>query len=428
MRAVRISGDLKGACVAVLASAVATGVLAAPAQARVAKPRVVRPVATAPGPAHFGVHQPGVAYGAWPKVPRGTVGSVRLWDSGTSWKEVNPARGVFVWAALDAAVANARAHGASVDLVLGQTPAWAALDPGFEPRAAYGSGATSPVAVEADWVAYVQAVARRYKGAISAYETWNEGNLWLFWGGTPAQLARLNSLAYRTIKSIDPKAVVVAPSSTLRQGHGWLVKYAKAGGFRYSDAINVHAYPRPEAGPEDGIALVNRARATLKAMGIVKPVWNTEMNYGMPVGGVGRHPLPPDKQSAYVTRTYLLAQSNQIARTYWYAWGNAPYLGVSMTSADGLTNARAAKAFTVVVGWMHGRSVPCVVDRAGTYTCTIAYAKGKGVVRWNPKKAVTVLAPKYTRSRQDVYGRTVRARGAWKVRIGYSPVLFRTSR
>ena len=428
MPAVRIGPALRGICAGVLASAVATGLLAVPAQARVAKPKVVRPVATAPGAALFGIHQPGVAYGAWPKVPRGTVGSVRLWDSGTTWREVNPARGVFVWDALDAAVANAKAHGASIDLVLGQTPAWAAVDPGFEPRAAHGSGATSPVAVEADWVAYVQAVARRYKGVISAYETWNEGNLWLFWGGTPGELARLNSLAYRTIKRIDPKAVVVAPSSTLRQGNGWLVRYAQAGGFRYSDAINVHAYPRPEAGPEDGIALVNRARAALKAMGIVKPVWNTEMNYGMPVGGVGRHPLRADKQSAYVTRTYLLAHSNRIARTYWYAWTSAPYLGVSMTSADGLSNARAAKAYTVVAAWMRGRSVPCVVDRAGTYSCTISYARGTGVVRWNPKKAVAVVAPKYTRSRQDVYGRTLRTRGDWKIRVSDSPVLFRTSR
>ena len=428
MTAVRSRRALDRVTVAVLTAAVAAVALAVPADARVVKPKVVRPVATAPGAAHFGIHQPGVASGAWPKVSRGTVGSVRLWDSGTSWREVNPARGVFVWGVLDAAVANAKAHGASVDLVLGQTPQWAAKDPGYQPRAAYGSGATSPVAVEADWVAYVRAVARRYKGAISAYETWNEGNLTLFWGGTPAQLARLNSLAYLTIKRIDPKAVVVAPSSTLRQGHGWLVKYALAGGFRYSDAINLHAYPRPEAGPEDGIALINRARTALKALGNTKPVWNTEINYGMPVGGVGRHPLPADKQSAYVARTYLLAHSNRIARTYWYAWSNSPYLGVAMTSADGLSNARAAKAFTVVAGWMRGRSAPCVQDKGGTFTCTIAYAKGSGVVRWNPRKAVTVRAPRYTHSRQDVDGRSVRTRAGWKVRIGSSPVLFRTSR
>jgi len=365
------------------------------------------------------------------------VTSVRLWDTGTTWRQVNPAPGVWNWSVLDAAVRTAAANGASIDLVLGTGPQWAAKLPWQ--WAAYGDGSASVPAKESDWVQYVANVARRYKGRISTYETWNEGNLALFWGGTPAELARLNSLAYRTIKHIDPRATVLAPSATLRgSGLTWLTHYAQAGGFRYSDGINVHAYPKPEALPEDAMFLLRRARDTLAARGVRLPVYDTEINYGMPIGGVGpRYPLTSMQQAAFVSRTYLLAQSERVARTYWYSWTNAPSLSVEMTEPglpglaglpQGTRNAPPARAFVVATGWLKGAMTPCTIDRSGTYACTIRYSRGSGVVRWNPRANVSVKAPAYTYSRQDLYGRATRTRAGYRVRVGITPVLFRTYR
>lgn len=393
-----------------------------------ATPATAAPVPTTPAASPFGVHEAGVASGRWPQVPNGSIGSVRLWDTGTSWREVNPAPGVFVWGALDAAVANARKHGASVDLVLATTPQWAAQFP--YQWAFAGDGTASPPRSEVDWVIYVQAVASRYKGLIGTYETWNEPNLAGFWQGSAAQMSRLNSLAYRTIKRIDPRATVAAPSVTLRgSGITWLSHYARYGGFRYSDAVNVHAYPLPAGTPEDSVRLMKRARAVLAAQGVRLPMWDTEINYGHSIAGIGpSYPLTSNQQAAFVVRTYLLGTSNGIARTYWYDWSAWPGLSVAMTLPNSRVNAPPAKAFVMVAAWMRGRMAPCTIDRAGTYTCTIAYARGSGVVTWNPVRTVTVTAPRFTRYRQNVYGSTAWTASGQRIRIGYSPTLFRTSR
>ena len=416
----------------ILAAIIALGVGGAPAPASaVVGARVVPPRLIATGPSYFGVHEHRVGYSRWPQVPGGTISSVRLWDTGTTWREVNPAPGVFVWDTLDAAVANARAHGATIDLVLGSTPAWASR---FSFSYTDGIGSTeeaaSPPGNERDWVAYVQAVAHRYKGRIGSYETWNEANLTTFWRGSPAEMARLSSLAYRTIKRIDPAAVVTAPSASLRgSGITWLSHYANVGGFRYADAINVHAYPRPEGTPEDASALIQRTRSVLGAKGIRLPVWNSEINYGHPIGGTGAsYPLSVAQQSAFVSRTYLLGRSDDVARTYWYDWSAAPFLSVRMTKATSSASAPPGRAFVVARAWLRGRMAPCTVDRAGTYSCTIVYARGRGVVRWNPTRTVTVTTPPLTAYQQNMYGVTWRSGPGRKVAIGYSPMLFRTYR
>ncbi|MDQ1598918.1 MAG: polysaccharide biosynthesis protein PslG, partial [Actinomycetota bacterium] len=110
------------------------------------------------GPGFFGVHHAGLhADGAlgWPQT---TVGSVRLWDNGVSWRELETSPGVFRWDRIDAEMLKAREHGASVLLVLGQTPRFHSTRPGA--AGAYGRGATA-MPTKAAWVRYVKAVARR---------------------------------------------------------------------------------------------------------------------------------------------------------------------------------------------------------------------------------------------------------------------------
>lgn len=421
-----------GAAIAAAVFLLTTGVAPASAAAPALSSRLA-PRFLPTGDSYFGVHENQVGQGRWPDVPAGTVSSVRLWDTGTSWRDVNPAPGVFRWQVLDAAVDNARAHGASVDLVLGSTPQWAARYPWSYVSSRGTSsmdGSASPPRSEVDWVVYVQAVAQRYRGRISAYEPWNEANLSGFWQGSPTQMARLSSLAYRTIKRIDPHAAVTAPSASLRgSGTTWLSHYAGAGGFRYADAINVHAYPRPEGGPEEAAALVRWVRTVLGAKRVHLPIWDTEINYGHPIGGLGAtRRLSVADQAAFVARTYLLGRSDDVARTYWYDWSAAPFLSVAMTRAGSVENAPPATAFIITRAWLRGRMAPCAVDRAGTRTCTILYARGRGVVTWNPGRRVTVTTPRYTAYQQDVRGTAWRSGGGRHVRVGSSPLLFRTYR
>src|SRR6187200_16844 len=73
----------------------------------------------------FGMHN-----GEHVSYPTAPVGAVRLWDSGVSWRDIETAPGRYDFTPVDAQVNAARAHGATVLLVLGQTPRFHSTKPG----------------------------------------------------------------------------------------------------------------------------------------------------------------------------------------------------------------------------------------------------------------------------------------------------------
>jgi len=58
----------------------------------------------------FGLHVKDEQLGVWPTIK---FGSLRLWDNGTSWANIETSRGVFDWTNLDNAVATANKNGMS---------------------------------------------------------------------------------------------------------------------------------------------------------------------------------------------------------------------------------------------------------------------------------------------------------------------------
>jgi outer membrane protein assembly factor BamB len=116
------------------------------------------------------------------------------------WRDIEGEPGRFVWAPLDAAVAQARGNSLRIMLSVVRSPAWAGRDGGLpDDRAAFAG--------------FLQALAARYRGQVSAYQVWNEPNLAVENGGTPATpeayLATLRA-AYPAIKAGDPCALVVS--------------------------------------------------------------------------------------------------------------------------------------------------------------------------------------------------------------------------
>lgn len=396
---------IKRLLLAVVTTALLVGV-AGPAHA--ASPRVTRDL--------FGMHVSTIGTGA--EYPNVGVGAVRLWDTATSWRDVERERGVYDWTRLDAAVAAAEGHGASVMLVLGGTPVWYAKDP--TAPSIYGAGFSSPTNDLGAWKNYVRAVATRYRGRITAYEPHNEGDILAFWSGTDAQLLTESRLAYKTIKSVDPSAIVSSPSFVDRtQGSQYaIMRYLTHGGARWADVISYHPYGMPEYGPEQNASLITYLRRKMKAAGIVKPIWSTEVNLGLPFGDV-KEDTPDwsdEKQAAYVVRTYLLQHSVKVERVYWYDWSRAGFLGVKM----GSDTAPASVAYALVQRWMTGHQVDrCVKDARGTYGCRI---HGRGTVRWNPTRTVSYAAS----SRPVDSGGHFLAVG--RVAVGGSPILFREGR
>lgn len=378
----------------------------------------------------FGMHQKDMANGSVTTVG---LGSYRAWNTGTSWRQIELRPGRFDWTRTDAVVANARSAGMRPLLVLGQTPRFHAR----HPRAAgvYGPGATSMPRL-GPWKRYVRKAARRYGDGVD-YQVWNEPNVVGYWRGTPRQMARLTVTASRALRDVvGRRATVVAPSFPLRlRGQQqwferyWSTRVAGAGMARYVDVTSVNPYPMPDEGPEQSAALVRRARSALPRAARVRPMWNTEINYGLIDGSTPAAEVPMSRQRAYVARTLLLSAGLGVERVYWYHWTIGPAANTHLVGEDDLTVTPAGRAWDTVRGWLlrtqfstceQGRVWTCRADRSATEVRRFY---------WKPTgPAVRVRTPRSTTSWTDLSGTVTERRGRFGLTVGPAPVMVTSRR
>jgi hypothetical protein len=410
-------------------------------------------------PRLFGVHD---SFGN--SLHRSGTGAIRLWDAGVQWKDIFPSEdGDPQWSRLDGIVTQAHRNGTEVTLVLGLTPPYAGASPTAMPNLSL-------------YRAYVQAVMERYSPAnwhdaaghhyrgIAAYQVWNESNIETFWTGGYDGLGQLVKTVHDVRNAVDSGAKVVAPAMVVRLGYQqkglkafYQTTVAGKPVWKYVDAISLNlypldVYPNPNptrAGtPEDSMALLKTARGILRNDGVPssKPIWNTEINYGLRFGANGgkpADPIPKARQVAYVIRTFLLNAARGVKRVDWYAYdmdarGDVGPLGNTLLT-DPVDRAAGTllapgRAFTRVQGWMKGTLIgtaskrPCIRDRHGTYTCTVRYASGKGRIYWNPYRTAKVRLVKSATKKFDEYGARSRAKGGTRLKVNYKPVLVKSRR
>jgi hypothetical protein len=296
-------------------------------------------------------------------------GAVRLWDVGTTWADLEPARNHYEFAHLDDLVRRAVARHAKITLVLGSTPAWAATDP-KEPAAIWlNSGSASPPRERAFWVDYISTVVKRYKGRIDSYQIWNEGGLPQFWTATPGRLATLTSVAYLAVKKADPRALVVTTPMLPRQPNWrpWSTAYLtamRALGWP-ADVFAIHSYQPDElANPDGRVVVIKSTQALLRSLHApARPMWDTEANY------TSRHYVWPKNKitgplaATWVARMYLDSLRLKLSRTYWYAY-NAPVRRLGVTLGPGTA---AARGYASVRSWVVGSTFTgCTTSRAAT--------------------------------------------------------------
>ncbi len=371
------------ALAAAAASVLVVGTPTTAAQAAPAPVAVARVVAAE----SFGMHDSA-------QVATAGYGALRLWDTGTTWADLAPARGRYDWKKLDWYVAKARARHTKVTLVLGGTPTWAAR------RGAAVPSASVPAA--ADWSAYVTAVATRYRGRIDSYQVWNEAALPQFFAGTPVQLADLTAVANVRIKAVDKRALVVATGMLPRQTAWtrWAGAYLNALKARRwpVDAFAVHSYqPDAIATPDGRLLTLQRAQALLAAVKAPKrPLWDTEANYTSRAY-VGRK-LGGQVAADYTARAFLDSTRAGVDRTFWYSWNNpVANLGITMT-----TGSTSQRALTTVRGWVVGATYRgCATARATTRvvvtTCRFTRGRATSYVVWASGNARTALPVKARR-------------------------------
>jgi hypothetical protein len=396
-----------------VAIAVATALLAIGQQ-----PPAISADAPAPRPlprAMFGMHDGDPT--SWPEAP---VGSVRLWDTGVTWRDVEVQPGVFDFTRLDAQVAAALRHRAKVTLVLGQTPSFhvARTAQPAGPMELLGPGA-SRMPEPSAWRRYVRRVASRYGHEIEALQVWNEANILGFWSGTPRQMAvltaesrevldRVNDRAGTSVKLVAPS--FVARTNTLPMDRYWRVVVR---GHRVADLVDVVAlstYPPADGGPEESVRRLRQLWSTiLDRRHVALPVWNTEINYGLASGGSDDpvQVLPDETQAAYVIRTFLLNAAAGVRRVFWYGWEQRGNVAVVLSEEGRST--LAGRAVTRIRRWTRGAdSVACrrVGDGAtrGLRICRLADDRGARLVYWHPQRPVTVRLPRDAVWVRDLHG------------------------
>ena len=324
----------------------------------------------------FGLHVNGAERGVWPTI---NFGSLRLWDNATSWTNIETSKGVFDWTNLDKAVSNANQNGVTDFLmVLSGTPTWATNQ--RNPISLPAPNASGVPANMADWDDWVRAVATRYKGKITNYQPWNEANLKTFYTGTPAQMAELTKRAHDIIKSIDPSATIVAPSTGLRL-NGALQRFypkflqeLKARNWPV-DVWSAHTYPNSLGTTNDRRKLANTWIDLLKAAKAPNlPLWDTENNYGL--GGPGpdfpEQDIKGTKAASWTAVTYLDALRLGISRVYIYQWG--PYNDLwGIQYKDG---APGAIAMNTLQKWIVGTTYKGCKEAKRKVTCKFRTSDG----------------------------------------------------
>jgi hypothetical protein len=426
----------------------ALALLAAPAPAAVSSPtlasrasHVTQTIRVAPD--FFGIHD-----GSQQSYGRIQFGSVRLWDAGVTWRNIETSPGVYNWHSLDTLVSAAQAHGVEVTLVLAMTPSF------------YADAATLPPTQLSHYADYVRAVMTRYRDfngqrGIAAYQVWNEGNVSSFWTGTPYQLADLTRIVHDVRDEVDLGATVVAPSFAMRLTYEgrWFAQFQaqQVDGlpvWDYYDANSLSLYPmamygdRP-GGPEDAMALADQARQLLARAGAPAglPLWGSEVNYGLVSGAApgegAATPIPQRLQVANVIRTYLLGAAHGLSRVFWYRYdwrlipGGGTLGNTLLATPDAPDQPTAAgQALATTEAWLNGRLVgldgrpACAQDAKGTYTCVVRYSGGVRRIYWNPLHGVDVTVRADATYSQAASGATkTLGRSDPTIRVGAQPVM-----
>lgn len=272
-----------------------------------------------------------------PRLVRSGVGLLR---QPFYWGLVEKSPGTFDFATLDRYVEAVARHGIQLLPILFGTPDFGSSAPPPDRRAR----GTYPPSSPAAFARYAGAAVRRYGPGgsfwsehprlpampVHAWQVWNEPNLPQFWasGPDPAAYTRLLRAAAAAIREADPRARVVSAGLSFSR-HGipferFVREMYGAGAGDAIDVVAVHPYATNAAATLD---LVRRARALLRELGRLEPIWVTE--FGWASGGPASQFTVDEAGQAARTEATMRALEQRrhelgIAGIVYYNWHDRP--------------------------------------------------------------------------------------------------------
>jgi hypothetical protein len=364
----------------------------------------------------------------------GAVTTLRIWDSGMKWANIETAAGTFDWSKMDLTVNTLATNpncAMSIIYTHGNTPIWASTCAGQPdpspclpgPTPSYGGGTQCapgdgsldysclpPSDVDSDgtgtdlqFQTFVNALVTRYAGKIAYYEVWNEAdspNFWCPGGGATGcsdstgsikQMIRMGWDEYNIVHCADPKAKVLSPSfhGFSAGPGGWMNLYsttqinAPAGsigscswnaatvtGKQTFDITNFHGRGSPTSDPTGFLAVYNVAVGEINRDNLPTPDGGF---FDDENGYIGSADAPTvDLQAAYVSISYVLRASVTNPAITLSGW----YAWDSGQAP--LENSDAGLAYDVTAGWLSGSTLTNGCTTVGTvYSCSGTTSKGK---------------------------------------------------
>jgi polysaccharide biosynthesis protein PslG len=382
----------------------------------------------------------------WPAVSLGTLGK----PVGSSWATVEHSPGSYTWTGVDNAVQAALSHGlTSIIYTIYGVPTFYASD-----TSSCGQlGCPGPPNDLGAFTSFVTALATRYKGEITYYELWNEGNRPQNWTGTAAQFVMLGQAAYNAIKAVDPNAKVLTPSPDAGSSFASFVQgYLQAGGTTYADGVSFHGYRCQDGVPSAGVTclqgtscdnnaldcagepleqqIANIRSAAAAGNASSKPIYDTE-------GGWGQNSELPNAadQAAYVSRWYIIQAGEGIPIATWYGWGvGQPSNPSAWGSYAGVS--QVTTAYQTTYNWLNGATLTsaCAFDSNNIWTCPIKFSNGNsGLLVWDGNShfidgITTTYTPASQYLQYESFSSTspVSIPAGGTVTIGEAPILLET--
>ncbi|MGC4002817.1 MAG: endo-1,4-beta-xylanase [Pirellulales bacterium] len=241
---------------------------------------------------------------------------VRTVRSFPTWSNVEPKKGEWNWKQCDEMIADAEKNGLELNgIFMGKCP-WTE-----------GGIHRFPMENLDDWASYVEQIVGRYKGKVTYWEVWNEGNAGFNDGKhTTADYAKLVAVAYDAAKKANPDAMIglSVASFNAQYLHQTMLELKKLGKPAAFDWLAIHPYEIADLLLEpDGeipfLWMTHHLRTLLKSGCPERadcPIWITEI--GHRIGDSHGRKIDEQQAARALVKMYVMAAAQGIERIQWF--------------------------------------------------------------------------------------------------------------